>query len=107
MLVEWLARPNAAWDERSCLADPGHCAPWIVDLNRDGQADAVLIWERGGSTQAEVYMREAAGWRKQGSLQGRPLTLAQWTEAINSNAISLEPPKWPDIVVSGARFSVR
>jgi hypothetical protein len=105
-LLERLARPYADWDERQCLSDPKNCELWLVDLDRDGQMEAVLLWGRNGSVQATLYAKEANGWRKQGALKGGPQRLNEWSQAIVEGHVDHATPKWPDLLVNGTRVIV-
>jgi hypothetical protein len=105
-LLDWLARPQADWDERSCVGQPAHCALWLVDVDGDGQAEAVLLWERGPQVQALLYAREAQGWRKQSALRGGPATLQAWREAVQAGTVQRKAPRWPDLELDGQRLQV-
>jgi hypothetical protein len=106
-LLEWLARPYPDYNERECISDVAHCALWIVDLNRAGQAQAVLLWEQHSSVIATLYELEPNGWRRQGTLAGPPLPLSGWLEAIRSGHAVPVKPAWPDIQIGSQRYTVR
>jgi hypothetical protein len=105
-LLEWLARPNADWDERSCVSQPPQCALWLVDVDGDGQSEAVLLWEREQGVQALLYAREAAGWRKQSALRGGPQRLQAWREAVQAGDLQRKAPRWPDLQLGEQRLQV-
>lgn len=106
-LVAWLTRPEADWDERTCLTQAKACGLWLVDLDRDGQTEAVLLRESGSTTQATVYQRDASlSWSKRGTLS-LDKTVAQWAEAVNGNHIELAVPEWPDLMLDGVRLKIR
>lgn len=105
-LLEWLARAGADWDERRCLAAPEACALWLIDLDRDGTPEAVLLWETQGFTRALLYSQTTEGWRKQGSLQASPRRLSVWLNDIESGLITLAQPKWADLMIGKERVRV-
>lgn len=101
-LLAWLARPTADWRERMCIASPGHCALWLVDLDGDRNNEAILLWENEQRvTTAVLYAIESEGWRRQGDLRGRLVSLQAWLDAIEQKKIELVAPRWRDIKVDG------
>ena len=105
-LFQWLARADADSEERNCIATPESCALWLVDMNDDGQPEALLLWERRGSVQAMLYAQGPQGWRREASLHGPSLPLAVWLGRIDSGQTSPVPRKWPDLTVGSERFTV-
>jgi hypothetical protein len=105
-LLEWLARPQADWAERKCLATPDACALWIIDLDHDSKPEAVLLWETGGTAEAWLYSQGPNGWHKEGPLHGTPRALSIWLSEIDAGRVALVPPRWPDLSVNGERLRV-
>jgi hypothetical protein len=106
-LLERLARPLAELPERSCVARPDTCALWLIDLDRDGNAEAVLLADqKGGGTVGAVYSRSSGGWRKEGLLHDRSRSVSVWLTEIDAGRVSLASPKWPDLSVSGEHVRI-
>lgn len=106
-LLAWLSRPRPDYNERACLADAARCVLWLVDLDRAGGKEAVLLWDNAGFVNATVYAAESAGWRRQGELAGPRLPLAEWQAAIKSGRASTAPPRWLDLQVGTGRYTLR
>ncbi|MFL6691359.1 MAG: hypothetical protein ACJ8GO_00205, partial [Ramlibacter sp.] len=107
LLLEWLARTKADWPERTCVGDPSHCALWIVDLDGNGTPEAVLLRESGKLVGGTVYVNGPNGWARDGELQGLPMSLADWTAAIDAQAAVPVKARWPDLQVGKTRYSIR
>jgi len=106
-LAQLLSRPDANWGEKACVRDPARCALWFVDLDGDGTAEAVLLWENNHWVQGGMYALAQGSWRREAELAGPPAPLADWITAIESRAAGPEKPLWPDLQVAGKRYSVR
>jgi hypothetical protein len=106
-LLERLSKANAEWDERNCVGNPDKCALWLVDLDRDGASEAVLLAQREGYTQATVYVRGSAGWTKNGTLGGDLPPLAKWIEVLDAGRVKLAPSKWQEVDIDGRKVTVR
>ncbi len=105
-LLQWLARSDADWDERNCIAHPDFCALWLIDLDQDGNAEAVLLREQAGIVQSTLYARGPHGWRKEGPLYGPTRTLSTWLADIDNGRVAIAPPRWPDLSINGERVRV-
>ncbi|MCW7539659.1 DUF4153 domain-containing protein [Aquabacterium sp. A7-Y] len=103
-LLERLIRPEAHWDERSCVRQPAACHLWLVDMDGNALGDAVLLVEHGNDVQATLYAKEPFGWREQGRLKGGPATLSGWRSAIESGKLARTPPRWPDLSLDDRRI---
>ena len=107
LLLEWLSRTKADWTERTCLRDASHCALWIVDLDGSGSPEAVLLRETGRFVSGTVYVNGPNGWARDAELQGRPMSMADWTAAIDAQAAAPIKARWPDLQVGNTRYSIR
>jgi hypothetical protein len=106
-LVELLSRRNADWSERTCLQDAAHCALWLVDLDGDGAPEAILLKESNNFVEATVYANGPAGWKREGQLQGPPLSMRGWFDAVEARSATPVKPRWPDLQVGPSRYSLR
>lgn len=106
-LLTWLARSHPDYNEQMCIANPAHCALWVIDLDRSGRAQAVLLSEQHSTVTATLYARDAEGWRRHGNLIGPPLPLSAWLDVIRSGKATTVSPRWPDIQIGERRYSVR
>lgn len=104
-LLAWMARPESDWDIDRCAHSPQQCLIWMVDLNHDGQPEAVVLFEQDRSVSALVLSREARDWAKQGDLLDGPHSLAEWTQLIQAAPTQLVPPKWSDVMLGGQRVT--
>ena len=106
-LERWLTGEDADWAGKQCVAQPSRCAIWLVDLDKAGGNEGVLLRDNGQHASATLYERQSNGWREQGALQGAAVTIQAWMSAIEAGTVSLVPSKWPDVVVNGNRLTVR
>ncbi|WBY02526.1 DUF4153 domain-containing protein [Ramlibacter tataouinensis] len=107
-LLQWLAREQADWVEKSCAATPAQCVLWWIPARGDAPAQAVLLWARDArGARAVAYGFEPAGWRRQGDLVGKDLPLSEWTQAIEGGGARWVEPRWPDLQIGQARLRVR
>jgi hypothetical protein len=105
-LLEWLARPNAEWHERNCIARPDACALWITDLDGDKNDEAILLWDQRGGIQGTLYSRASGAWRKEGSFRDSSRSLAAWLAEIEAGRVSTAAPKWLDLMLGGDRIRI-
>lgn len=105
-LLRWLARANADWYERACVANSARCMLWLVDTDGKGKRGALLLWQNGGFATATLYAREDTGWRRQGTTNTE-LNVTEWSGAIEAGQVRWLPPRWPDLEVRGKRLQLR
>lgn len=107
-LLQWLAREQADWNEKSCAAQPDRCILWWIRASGDAPAQAILLLVRDvRGARAIAYGLEPAGWRRQGELVGKDLPLAEWTAAIEGGGARWVEPRWPDLQIGETRLRVR
>lgn len=106
-LLDLLSRTNADWSEKMCLQTPARCALWIVDLDGDGAAEAVLLRESNNLAEGTVYAKGKEGWRREARLEGPPQPMNQWLAAIQAGPAVPVEPRWRDLQLGGRRYSVR
>jgi hypothetical protein len=106
-LLEHLSRSKADLSEKMCLQHATRCALWLVDLDGDGVAEAILLRETGRFVAGTVYALGPSGWRREGELQGPPSPLAEWLSAIETQSAQPVKPRWPELQVGGRRYGVR
>ena len=107
LLLELLSRDKADWSERMCLQDAAHCALWIVDLDGDGTAEAVLLRENDKLVEATLYAKGPNGWARETQLHGPAVPMADWTAAIEARVAVPVKPRWPDLQLGSRRYSAR
>ena len=107
LLLALLARADADWSERMCVRDSSGCAVWMVDLDGDGTAEALLLRETNRFVSATLYAKGPNGWKREADLQGSPMSLADWTAAIDAKSAAPVQARWPDLQVGDRRYSIR
>lgn len=83
---------------RQCINPDSRCLIWLSDLDGDGTAEAVLLVERGRRQGLSGYVLnwQDGDWHSAAHFYA-PLTSERWRQAIQSGAIQLQPPRWPEL----------
>ncbi len=109
-LVDFL-RQSGKPQYQDCLHQQNSCAVWMQDFNADGRQEAlVLVSHSAGRVKdkpaAWLYAEQEKGWEIVAEFSRR-FTQEEWSAAIRDGQITLAPPEWKDILLSGNRLHAR
>lgn len=106
-LVDYLREGDRPWNVAACLQPRQRCAIWLEDLDNDGREEALLLtaYDTMGVTSAMVLAADDSGWRHVATVNHN-LRFAQWTKAIADGEVTLQSPRWPDLIIDGKRLPI-
>lgn len=106
-LVDYLREGGRPWSIAACLQPQQRCAIWLKDLDNDGREEALLLtaYDALAVTNASVLAADDGGWRHVATINHN-LRFAEWTTAIEHGEITLQSPRWPDILIDGKRLPI-
>jgi hypothetical protein len=101
-LLTHLRTRGRGGEDTKCLETDTTCKLWMVDLDRDGALDLVVVAERRGARTALIYR-----WQPATKTITRVGTIERlspaWIAGLLQGQAKLVPSPWPDIEAGGSR----
>ncbi len=91
-----------------CLTTPAlSCDAWMLDLDRDGMGEVLLVYGTDARWWAAVLKQDGAGWRAAASFASP--SCRGTLEALRGGRFTLADPlpAWRDLLVAGLRLSAQ
>jgi len=104
LAMDWAAESNTPFLPDCLLRNGQTCDALVLDLDRDGQDEVLLVGE--GRTRSVAFARTDARWRVAGTY-ATGNACPGWQQALRDGKFGLQPPAWQDLEVAGRRFPMQ
>ncbi|MEB0137669.1 MULTISPECIES: DUF4153 domain-containing protein [unclassified Undibacterium] len=102
---DWTAMPSS-WRLPRCLLFTAHCDAYLIDFNRDGKPEVLLIARERADASVLLQETVEGHWQKLGQLLPTWMACPALHQKLQAGEFSMLLPALSDLEISGQRISI-